>query len=229
MIIVLDTETTGIDPELSEVVELAGASLDPKTTRPLQAWSALIKPGGPIPPAASAVHHLTSGDFAVSYPDLATAWSAMSGILSEQQTITTYVAHNAAFDKGFLTTQAGEGASWLCTWRCALHLLPDAPGYGNQVLRYYLGLQPVVPENLAPHRALYDTLVTVELLCHLLRLKPLDELLKLQHNPVLMKTCGFGKHRGVPWKEVPRDYLAWILRNGEFDSDTLYTAKHYLR
>jgi exodeoxyribonuclease X len=231
MIHVIDTETTGMDPATAEVVELACVDLERG-----DAWSALIKPAGPIPPQASAVHHLTADDFGVAYSDLPEAWRAM---VTSMGTAHVYAAHNAEFDSGFLKTFTGQEVehevgrvqtrgNWLCTWRCALHLFPDAPGYSNQVLRYHLGLKPFMPEGLAPHRALYDTLVTAELLRVMLTMRPVDDLLMLQHQPVVLKTCGFGKHRGTPWSEVPRDYLQWIVRNGEFDRDTLHTAKFWI-
>lgn len=231
MIHVVDTETTGMDPADAEIIELAVVSLDTN-----DAWSALIRPTGPIPPQASAVHHLTADDFQTAYTGLPEAWSVMTG---EMGTADVYAAHNAEFDAGFLKTYTGQvvagdvgeiqtRGTWLCTWRAALHLFPDAPSYGNQVLRYYLGLKPYLPPGLAPHRALYDTLVTAELVRVMLTMKPIEELLAIQHQPVVLKTCGFGKHRGVPWNEVPRDYLQWIIRNGDFDKDTLHTAKFWI-
>jgi DNA polymerase III epsilon subunit-like protein len=55
---VIDVETTGIDPSVDRVVEVACAVVrDGKET---DAFSSLINPGRSIPPAASAVHHLTN-------------------------------------------------------------------------------------------------------------------------------------------------------------------------
>lgn len=218
MIHVIDTETTGMDPESAEVIELA--CVDVETG---DAWDALIQPAGPIPPTASAVHHLTAGDFTVAFPTLKDAWRAMQITMGDP---VVYAAHNAEFDMKFCKPSLGK--LWLCTWRCAMHLFPDAPAYGNQVLRYYLGLRPHIPDGMAPHRALYDTLCTAELLRVMLTMRPIEELLELQHQPVILKTCAFGKHRGQPWSEVPKDYLAWIIRQGEFDRDTLATAKFWI-
>ena len=221
LILVIDTETTGIDPFTDKVVELAGVGLTGGV------WSGLVSPGGPIPPEASAVHHLTEASFSGEgvWPDLTAAWVDM---LRHCKTMPeAYAAHNSTFDRGFIARLGyGGSAPWLCTWRCALHLWPDAPAYGNQVLRYYLGLKPGLPPGLAPHRALYDAIVTSELLKEMLKLKTLTELLELQHKPVLLKTVRFGKHAGKLWNDVPREYLRWMLSQ-DFDGDILHTAKHY--
>ena len=58
--LVVDTETTGIDPATCKVVELAYVLTN--LTGPLAAGSFLVNPGCPIPPEASAVHHLVDED-----------------------------------------------------------------------------------------------------------------------------------------------------------------------
>ncbi len=227
MILVIDTETTGMEPGVAEVIELAGVAVPGG-----ESWSALIKPVGTIPPEASAVHHLTSEDFEYEdfecegYRGLSHAWVDM--LLDFNQTPGAYAAHNALFDRSMAQLSGcGVGAPWLCTWRCAMHLWPDAPAYGNQVLRYYLGLKPDIPIGLAPHRALYDAITTSEILKTMLTLKPLEELLKLQYQPVLLRTCRLPKYRGVLWKDVPKNYLKWIL-GADFDLDIAFTARYYL-
>ena len=88
--------------------------------------------------------------------------------------------------------------------RVAKHLWPDAPGYGNQVLRYWLELP--VDSDCVPHRALGDAQVTAQLLLKELALVDgsVERLLELTETPVLLKTVSFGKHRGQLWKDVPR-------------------------
>ena len=80
---------------------------------------------------------------------------------------------------------------------------------------------------LPPHRALPDAYVTANILDRMLRDHTPEELVLLAQSPILIKNCTFGKHRGTPWNEVPKDYLRWLVRQ-EFDADTLFTAKHHL-
>lgn len=55
----LDSETTGVDPEVARLVELA--LIEPATGN---RWSSLINPGIPIPPDATEVHGITDADVA---------------------------------------------------------------------------------------------------------------------------------------------------------------------
>lgn len=233
MIIVLDTETTGIEPGEAEVIEIGAVSLF-NSGRAHEMAAALIKPTKPIPPETSAIHHLTDEDFLTEshFRGVPEAWASLFEMLTsklegedEDYHIDAYAAHNADFDSRFLPDI--NDAPWLCTYRCASHLWPDSPGHGNQTLRYYLGLKPPLPSGLAPHRALYDALVTMTILQQMLQMKSLGELLALQALPILQRKVRFGKHRGALWGETPKDYLQWILKQ-DFDADVQYTARYWL-
>lgn len=237
--IVVDTETTGYDPEAGAAlleVAFVCVQLDDGCWADIFADSTFVRHDGPIPPEARAVHHIgpeevAEGSGAVSR-DLAIA------MLNFAEQGEYYVAHNAPFDMKFLPELCGEGSLWIDTCQCARHLIPDAPGYGNQVLRYYLGLEPdpKLTRGLAAHRALYDTAVTAKLLIHLLTLAPPEELHRLSTTPVLQTICKFGKaHSGKPWSEVPKSYLRWMLQESDLKNDPvgnrdlLYTAEHWYR
>lgn len=220
-LVVVDVETTGLEDD-DAVVEIAVAPVDP----PSPPWSSLVWPARGVPPEASAVHHLRAADLEGA-PDLLSAAAASplaggAGVLA---------AHNAAFDSAFVPVAPRVG--WLCTWRCAMHLWPDAPAHGNQVLRYWLPglddeLRAIAPGLLVPHRALADALVTSLVLARLARLRPVEDLVALTLEPVLLRVVRFGKHRGELWSEVPRDYLRWVLRAGDFDADVVHTARTHL-
>lgn len=226
MIIVLDTETTGLAPPEAEVIELAAVRLC-RDEFLAGGSSQLIPSVRPIPPEASAVHHLVAEDFGpFEGMTLEQAWRVVVHWGDcRHELIEAFVAHNAEYDKQFLKHLTGD-TPWLCTYRCARHLYPEAPGFGNQTLRYYLGLKPNIPEGLFPHRALYDTIVTAEILQAMLKLRPLAELLELQNKSVLLPKVTMGEHKGKPWSELPASYLAWIMKN-DFDQDVKFTAGYW--
>lgn len=222
MITVVDVETTGVDPAVDKVVELAAVYRSPNQLG--CNWkSTLVNPGRPIPPEASAVHHIRDRDVAEA-PALSGAWELIN------TPDEAWAAHNAAFDRGFLPPVEQP---WICTWRCALHLYPEAPSHSNQCLRYYLGLDDEVRQHVqlatdgAPHRALYDALTTAVILMHMLKTHTVEQLVALSTQPVILTTVRFGKHRGAAWSSLPHDYLRWILRQ-DFDADVVCTARHYL-
>jgi exodeoxyribonuclease X len=224
MIIVLDTETTGLAPPEAEVIELAAVRLC-RDEFLAGGDSRLIPPTRDIPPETSAVHHLTAEDFDGTESTLDETWEVLVEDWIRREPVEAFAAHNAEYDKQFLKHLTGD-IPWLCTYRCARHLYPESPGFGNQVLRYYLGLKPSFPFHLAPHRALYDTIVTAEILQHMLKIKPLDELLKLQTESVLLPKLTFGEFRGQEWSTLPASYLAWIMK-GDFDQDIKFTAGYW--
>ncbi|MFA5786172.1 MAG: exonuclease domain-containing protein [Actinomycetota bacterium] len=55
----LDLETTGIDPRLDRIVEVALVFISPDGQETATGYSTIVAPGVPIPPEASAVHGIT--------------------------------------------------------------------------------------------------------------------------------------------------------------------------
>ena len=228
--LVVDTETTGLDPAADKVVSVAGVWTRVQEG-PFRRESFLVDPGRPIPPEASAVHHITDRHVAGA-PLLAQVLPFF-----QKDDFDVYVAHNAAFDFGFLPR---AGRPVLCTLRLARKLWPGLPKYSNQYLRYALGLEVPEAEGLPAHEALADALVTSRLLLKELAcleesprpgIGTLQDLLEWVEAPNLLETCPFGnKHRGTPWARVPKDYLAWMKREvKDMDPDLRHTVDHYLQ
>jgi exodeoxyribonuclease X len=229
-IIVIDTETTGVDPLADKLVELAAINLDTDLS-----FETLINPGRDIPPEAMAVHHITEWMVAESpTPEQAVTtfirgFAAPTSAKPDSADLPIFAAHNAKFDRGMLEPLLGHlRPQWLCTYKIALNLWPDAPRHTNQVLRYWLGLKPQIPEGLAPHRAMYDIICTREILRTAMLQAPLDKLLHWSNNPVLLKRVQFGKHAGKPWSEVDVGYLRWVTQQSDMNEDVLFTANYWL-
>lgn len=98
--VLFDTETTGLDPLTGDrVIEIAALELenDLPTGRH---FHCLIDPGRDIPPEATRVHGITAADLA-GKPDFAAIADALLAFLGDGKLI----AHNAAFDFGFLDAE----------------------------------------------------------------------------------------------------------------------------
>lgn len=239
---VLDVETTGFDPTKDAIVEL-GACLvtmddeHPRVAAP-QAW--LTDPSMPIPPQAKAVHHITD-KMVYGKPSPEVLIRSQFGGDQPLDGAVVCVAHNAPFDRGFLEA-AGfpQWPRWLCTYRLAMHLWAEAPAFGNEVLRYWLGLDEKdlylrhPDHDLPAHRAGHDARVTgtilAELLKHCSMTHDVDELIEYANSPVVLKgLMGFGKHHDWTWAEcADKDpgYLDWILGGDPeaWDRDKWHTA-----
>lgn len=247
---VVDTETTGVDPEHDRIVEMGFVDLVPaqvndehalRFVRHDSAFSWLADPGIEIPPEAKAVHHITNGMVAGCPPPERTVSDlTMSdgGALGVEDIV--FVAHNADFDRSMLEA-AGfpKGETWLCTYRLALHLWPDAPSFKNEVLRYWRGYDTLPWVGIA-HRAEHDVQVTALLLAEMLEalgkigVSTVEELIAFAQKPAILRgKMKFGKHRDRTWEEVARQdpgYLEWMLRQppGSWDVDQIATIKHHL-
>ena len=229
---VVDVETTGLDPKEDRVVEFAMVQSFPDGDEPEVIINELTCPGRRIPPEVSAIHHIVDADVA-GRPTLEIVvkdcglWPSAANVGSGA----LFVAHNAPFDRSFLEPVIGP-RKWIDTCRVAKHLWPDAPKFGNQVMRYYLELTVAMlaGASLQPHRALYDALVTEALFrAALARTEDLDELLKLSITPVLLKNIPLGTHFGKAFEDVPTGYLKWMATKTWDDEDLTFTINHWLR
>ncbi len=214
--LVIDTETTGLDPKVDRVVDIGAVLI--KNGKIEKTWETTINPGIPIPPQASAIHHLTDEHVAES-PSLESIADTLTDLADGASVI---AAHNAEFDRPFIPTLSER--PWMCTLRLSRHLWPSAPAHGNQVLRYWLKLK-VDLDGKNTHRALPDALVTVKVLGAEIETylenggkdnaMALMEYIKL---PITVQKMTFGKeHYGKSLSEVPSSYLQWALSDGAYD------------
>jgi exodeoxyribonuclease X len=213
---VIDIETTGIDAGADAIVEIACVVV--RGGVETRSFGSLVDPGRRIPPRASAIHHLTDADVRGQLP-----LSAVEPVLAAMCGDAVLVAHNAAFDLGFLPTLAG--APSLCTLRLARHLFPELDGHANQLLRYAFATRT---RDVGPsHRAMADARVTASVLDVLLRryveitgTDDVDALVRFAASPVHVASLPFGEHKRKPLADVPAGYLRWVIGpKTSFDAD----------
>jgi len=89
---VVDLETTGTDVESDEIVSLAVVRLDAEGVE-LDRFASLVRPAGPIPAEATAVHGIDDASVADA-PSFAEVAGELVGLLEGA----VFVAHNAGFD-----------------------------------------------------------------------------------------------------------------------------------
>lgn len=219
----IDVETTGLDPATDAVCEYGRCDLDTESLQFAVPFGIPINPQRPIPPVASAVHHLTDEDVKDAMP-LADVIALQSKTLSK-----ICAAHKCSFEQGFLSKLLPD-ARWICTWKIAVKLAPNAPGHKLQELRYWLKLEVDAALARDPHRAAPDAYIAACLLARMIASKKMtvEEMVAVSAEPVLLPYLNFGKYAMQPCSEIPESYWSWVTGNIADNEDVLFTARYYL-
>lgn len=163
--VVFDSETTGLDPETDEVVQLGAVRVVNGKIIPGEEFDTLVNPGCPIPPGSTKVHGV-SDDMVIHAPDFETVCSGFH----QFATGAVIVAHNAPFDMSFLRRTAPScGVAFENPVLDTVHL--SAIVFGGSATHTLDALcdrlQIKIPEALR-HTAMGDAKATAEALVALL-------------------------------------------------------------
>ncbi len=156
--VIVDTETTGMDPKSDEMIELGLVAFEysrdtGEIGQVLEAYNGLEDPGMPIPPESTAVHGITDEMVRGRRFDD----EAVSRILED---VAIVIAHNAGFDRPFVEPRFARFAS--LAWGCSLQEIPwDEAGISSAKLDYLAYRHGFFFEG---HRAEIDCLALLEVL-----------------------------------------------------------------
>ncbi len=215
-LIFLDTETTDIEEKdriCSIAFKVGGLRVHE-----------FFKPPLPISLAAMAVTGITNKMVADKPPFKDSAEYFGLKTLFEGGLI--MVAHNAEFDKKMLMKEGLEPKQVICTMKVARHLdvKDEIPNYKMQYLRYFYDLDI----EAGAHDAAADILVLEAIFDRLLKEVSIEDMIKITAEPFLLRKLTFGKHKGIPFKKIPRDYMRWLRMQDKVDGDLLYTLNYYI-
>lgn len=205
-----DTETTGIKAERDRIIEIA--AYDPVLNR---SFEKLVNPGCPIPPEATAIHHITD-EMVASAPSFAEIGAEFIEFCSGPVVL---IAHNNdAFDLHFLRHEFNRHSLQMPDWKFldtlkwARRYRPDLPRHTLQFLREMYE----IPANNA-HRALDDVVVLHQVFSYLTDDLHIEEAYTLLNRPKVLQHMPFGKHQGQPLAQIPKTYVQWLATSGAFD------------
>lgn len=226
MIRVIDIETTGTDPEHDAIMEIASVDMV-RGGGITNAIDTLVRANRPIPPAASAVHHIIDDDTQEA--------PLLADVIDRFRGADFYVAHNCSFEQSFFEANGIELGPWICTYKCALRAWPDFDGHSNQRLRYELGralpFAGLDRRAIAPHRAASDVIVTAAVLEELFKVAPWGQLLQWSDEPPLYTRFHFGRYRGSRFDLIAAndpDYLRWIIERSDLEDGVKHSAAYWL-
>ncbi len=207
-----DTETTGLSPESDRIIEIA--AYDPERQR---SFCRFVNPGRPIPPEATNIHRITDE----MVKDAATFAQLGPEFASFCEGDVVLIAHNNdAFDVHFLRHEYRRNGLEMPSWaffdtvKWARRYRPDLPRHTLQFLREIYG----IAANNA-HRALDDVMVLADVFYAMIDDIPIETAVKLLARPTTVRVMPFGKHRGTPLQQLPKDYLIWLSSTGSLDKE----------
>jgi ATP-dependent DNA helicase DinG len=156
--VVVDTETTGLDPARDRIIDLGAVRLDARL-RETDRFSSLVRADVPLPLAIMRLTGIDDETLAAA-PPFAEVHAAFARFTEGA----LLVGHNAAFDRAHLEAAARRaglrplGLEWFDTLEAALILFPELDRHALPILADELGLEQT------SHRALPDAVSTAELL-----------------------------------------------------------------
>jgi DNA polymerase-3 subunit epsilon/CBS domain-containing protein len=156
--VVIDTETTGLDPAKARIVEVAGVRIAGGVLGSAASFRRLVKPDQPIPKASTAIHRIDDAVVADASP-FREVWPELSDYIGQ----TLVVGHSLGFDLAVLKHECRRaGLPWhrprsLCTALLAQAAAPNLAGYSLDQLAAWLGV-----EVTSRHSALADATVTAK-------------------------------------------------------------------
>lgn len=223
MIVVLDTETTGRTP--AEVIELAWVTI----TEGVWTKAAIYKHQHYKPEVGScfgalATHHIHDDEL-VNYPP-----SKEARIPAD---ITYIIGHNIDYDWEVLGKP--EHVKRICTLAMARALHPELDSHKLGALAYAFSknYSSTRQQLKGAHTAAADVELCYGILVELIdkakakgeTLKTAEDLWNFSERCRVPTIMSFGKHKGLPIKDLPRDYISWCLRQPDFDPYVIKAMK----
>jgi DNA polymerase III epsilon subunit family exonuclease len=237
-ILILDTETTGLEKE-DKVIQIGYiAHHSGKEFANSEIFSEEKETGY----KAMAVHNIT--------PEMQAGKRKFEDWAKEskfQEIIESsiLVAHNAQFDIGMIEKSGLKVGRYICTKKVAAVLYPEMDSHSLQYLRYALGLYKDEKHSGAAHDALNDCYYCKDLLKHMVAegkkrgwINNIEIFIDYSCQPLLMHKIRFGKHAKIgenkTFEWIARNdmgYLTWMNKNEELmkDEDLAHTVKHWIR
>lgn len=205
--LIFDTETTGFnEPALVEAAyihcDLADGIIGIGGR-----FNALYNPGKPISCGAMATHHIMDEDVADLPP--ASSFTLPEGV-------EYLIGHNVDYDWGVI---GKPDLKRICTLALSRMVWPEVE-HSQSALMYFLERRIARDMVRNAHSAAVDVNICSIILGHLVRslgVLTMEELWEQSEKARIPTVINFGKHKGSAIKDLPGDYVSWLLRQTDVD------------
>jgi exodeoxyribonuclease X len=206
--IIFDTETTGkTEAEMIEAAWIQLDNIDPFATS--SSFNQRYNPGKPIEFGALATHHILDEEL-VDCPSPET--------FKLPEGVEYLIGHNVDYDWNII---GQPNIKRICTLALSRRAWPTLDSHTQSALFYYLSRSTAREVLKNAHSALADVkicAVILEKACKALNISSIEDLYIASEAARIPSHMTFGKHKGVPITEIPRDYKTWLLNQDNIDS-----------
>ena len=132
------------------------------------------------------------------------------------------IGHNIDFDADVLTNADCDLSSIkrICTLALARHFFPQLDSHSLGALLCFFEPQVAKKNIKFAHGAKYDiwfTFLVLKAICNQHRITDMAQLYQASEHARKPTVMRFGKHKGVAIKDLPADYVDWLLKQADLD------------
>lgn len=197
---IFDTETTGL--KHNELIEAAWLKIvNPSDLLISDEYSCRFYPSNEIEYGAMATHHITL-DLLVN--------CEKSSTFKLQDDCEYIIGHNIDYDWNVI---GRPDVKRICTLALARKYCKDIDSHKLTALLYYYLPEKAANMALGAHNALNDCKILVNVMRKMLpEYNSFEEMWLDSESARIPDVMPFGKHKGTPIAELPKDYVRWFLK-----------------
>ena len=212
--IILDTETTGVNEP--HATQISWVAVDFKANQLKKIGVAFGDDFNPLKPISYGAMATTG----VCDEDIANCKPHTSFELPKN--LEYIIGHNIDFDCQVLVNANCDVSKLkrICTLALSRKYFPDMDSHTLLAMLYLLNYKVAREFVDKGHNAMYDVYFTyciLEQICSRVGITSLEQLYKLSEQARVPEFIGFGKHKGMAIKDLPSDYVNWLLRQPDID------------
>lgn len=222
---VFDIESSGLNPEVDQVLECGWTDITLPSRTISDPKSYLCGTSVKISPENRAIHHINPATLIGRKPFDSDAFNQAA----IEDGVTCLAAFNADFDVSFVKPTLPV----ICLYKCALRAWPEMTKHSNAAVFYALEEMGLCKSanyaHITAHRAGPDSYVSAWIMKALLDAGITGKaMLAWSKEPPLLPRCPIGKYKNQPWADCDTGWLQWLAYKSDMDDNLKWNARRVL-